>query len=170
MGGGVDAARETRHDAEAGGAKVAGEALGHLHSRGRSVARADHGDEGAVQHRGIAADREEGRGVVDDLEMRWIVGLAERDETGAQARGGRDLLRGLLAAADTQRPPRAPPRRARLRQRRERRPGAATVIDEGAERPAGGVASRSRAASGISLPALRTGPRGARWTGTGEGG
>ena len=33
--------------------------------------------------------------------------------------------------------------------------------------PAGGVAIRSRAASGISLPALRTGARGARWTGTG---
>ncbi len=34
--------------------------------------------------------------------------------------------------------------------------------------PAGGLANRSRAASGISLPALRTGPRGARWTGTGS--
>ena len=36
--------------------------------------------------------------------------------------------------------------------------------------PAGGVTIRTRAVSGISLPALRTGPRGARWTGTGEGG
>jgi hypothetical protein len=107
MGGGVDAARETRHHAEARGAELAGESLRHLHPRRGSVARADHGDQGAVQHRGIAADREEGRGIVDDLEMRRIVGLAERDEAGADACGGRDLLLGLLAAANAQRPRRA---------------------------------------------------------------
>jgi hypothetical protein len=36
--------------------------------------------------------------------------------------------------------------------------------------PAGGVTTRSRAVSGISLLALQTRARGARWTGTGEGG
>jgi hypothetical protein len=36
--------------------------------------------------------------------------------------------------------------------------------------PAGGLALRSRAASGISVLALQTRLRGARWTGTGEGG
>jgi hypothetical protein len=35
--------------------------------------------------------------------------------------------------------------------------------------PAGGVANRSRAASGISVLALQTRLRGARWTGTGRG-
>jgi hypothetical protein len=36
--------------------------------------------------------------------------------------------------------------------------------------PAGGVTTRTRAVSGISLLALQTRPRGARWAGTGEGG
>ena len=36
--------------------------------------------------------------------------------------------------------------------------------------PAGGFADRTRAALGISLLALQTRPRGARWAGTGEGG
>jgi hypothetical protein len=64
--------------------------------------------------------------------MRRIVGLAERDEAGADARGGRDLLLGVLAGADAQRPSRAAAAR-QLRQRRERRTGAAAVIDEGTE-------------------------------------
>jgi hypothetical protein len=76
MGSRVDAARETRHHAEAGGADVAGEAFGHFHPRGGGVARTDHGDQGTAQHGGITADREERRRVVDDLEVGRIVGHA----------------------------------------------------------------------------------------------
>jgi hypothetical protein len=107
MGSRVDAARETRHHAEAGGAEVAGEALGYLHACRRGVARTDHGDQWTAHHGGIAADREERGRVVDYLEMGRIVGLAEGDEAGAHARGGCDLLLGLFAAADPQRPRRA---------------------------------------------------------------
>ena len=85
-----------------------------------------------MQHGGIAADREEGRGVVDDLEMGRIVRLAERDEAGADARGGGDLPLRFRAGVDPQRPRRAATPR-QLRQRRERRTGATAVIDEGTE-------------------------------------
>jgi hypothetical protein len=132
MGSRVDAARETRHHAEAGGADVAGEAFGHFHPRGGGVARTDHGDQGTAQHGGITADREERRRVVDDLEVGRIVGLAERDEAGANARGGRNFLLGLFAAADTQLARRTAAAR-QLRQRRKRSTGTAAMIDEGAE-------------------------------------
>ena len=49
--------------------------------------------------------------------------------------------------------------------------GPAGRLDRGAGAvPAGGFATRSRAAPGISLPALRLGREVLRWTGTGEGG
>jgi hypothetical protein len=47
MGGGVDAARKTGVDDEAGIAEVAREPAGEFHARGRGVARADNGDERA---------------------------------------------------------------------------------------------------------------------------
>ena len=79
MSGGIDAARQPRYGAEAGRAQVARQPLGEFDA-GRRGARADDGDQRPRQHGELAAYREQGRRVVDHLQARRIIRLAERDE------------------------------------------------------------------------------------------
>ena len=61
MGGGIDAARQPRHDAEAGLAQVARQPLGEFDAGGRGIARADDGDQRLRQHGELAAHRQQRR-------------------------------------------------------------------------------------------------------------
>jgi hypothetical protein len=83
MGGGVDAARQARYGAEACRAQVARQPLSEFDAGRRSVARADDGDQRPRQHGELAAHREQRRRVVDHLQARRIIQLAERDEVDA---------------------------------------------------------------------------------------
>ena len=65
MGGGVDAARETGGDDEAGLAEIARQPLGELDAGGGGVARADDRDHRPRQRRALAAHRQQRRRIVD---------------------------------------------------------------------------------------------------------
>jgi hypothetical protein len=128
----VDAARQPRDDAEAGLAQRAREAFGEFHAGGRGVARADNGDQGPVQDRGLAAHRDERRRVVDHLQTLRVIRLAEADEFNAAGAGGFQFLFGVLERTNARRPRQAAaPRQSR--QRRQRRARAAIMLHEVAE-------------------------------------
>jgi hypothetical protein len=97
------------------------------------VARADHGDQRTAQHGGIAAHRQERRGILDGLETGGIIGLAQRHEAGAEPLRRRDLSLGLVPRAHSQRP-RCAAAPGEIGQRGERGAGAAAMIDERAKR------------------------------------
>lgn len=61
VAGGIDAAREARHDSEARQPEVAGENAGHAQARRRGIARADDGDRGLEQDRPVVAHGEKRR-------------------------------------------------------------------------------------------------------------
>jgi hypothetical protein len=83
MGGGIDAARQPRYGAKAGRAQVARQPLGEFDAGRRGVARADDGDQRVRQYGELAAHRQQRRRVVDHLQTRRIIRLAERDELNA---------------------------------------------------------------------------------------
>jgi len=83
MGGGVDAARQPRYGAEAGRAQVARQPLGEFDTGRRGVARVDDGDQRPRQYGELAAHRQQRRRVVDHLQTRRIIRLAERHEVDA---------------------------------------------------------------------------------------
>ena len=112
MGRGVDAARQAGDDDEAALPELQRHVAGEAPAIGRGVARADDGDGRPLQHLSIAADREQGRGVVDRREGGWIVGLAPGDEARAGAvERGELALGGALWKTSVSRRSR-PPRRA----------------------------------------------------------
>jgi len=85
--GGIDTAREPRHRAEPGLTQVARQPLGEFDAGRRSVARADNGDQ-RTRYRGErAAHRQQGRRVVDHLQPRRIIRLAERNEFDTERAG-----------------------------------------------------------------------------------
>ena len=83
MRGGIDAARQPRHRAETGRAEVARQPFGEFDAGGRGIARADDGDQRLRQNVELAAHRQQRRRVVDHLQPRRIIRLAERDELNA---------------------------------------------------------------------------------------
>ena len=68
MAGGVDAARHAAENNQSLRGEIAGQALSHPGAVGRRMARADHGDAGAGQNVGIAANIKDQRRIVDFLE------------------------------------------------------------------------------------------------------
>ena len=85
VGGGVDAAGKAGDDDEAGVAEIARQPLGEFDAGGGGVARADDRDHRTGERGGIAAHRDQRRRVVDHLQPRRIVRLAERDEVRRRA-------------------------------------------------------------------------------------
>jgi hypothetical protein len=104
MGGGVDAARETRDHGEAFGAEVAREPLGEAHARRRGVARADDGDRRRGECRDVAAHGKERRSVVDHPQAVRIIRLAQRQQGHAEPLGGRELALCVLPRVDARGP------------------------------------------------------------------
>ncbi len=68
MGDCVDAAGKAADDADAVAGELVGDLLGHLAAVGRRTAGADDGDGPLIDRSELAADVEDGRGVVDLLE------------------------------------------------------------------------------------------------------
>ena len=132
VGGGIDAARQSRHGAETGVAQVARQPLGEFDAGRRGVARADNGDQRVRQYGELAAHRQQRRRVVDHLQPRRIIRLAERDEFDAACARGFQFGFGVLARTDAgrRRSAAAPGERGQGGQRGTR---AAVVIDEVAE-------------------------------------
>ena len=104
MGGGIDAARQPRDDAEAGVAQVARQPFGEFDAGRRGVARADDGDQRPRQHGELAAHRQQRRRIVDHLQARRIIRLAERDEVDAARARRFQFGFGVLARTDARRP------------------------------------------------------------------
>ncbi len=129
MRGGVDAAREARHDAETMLAQRAREPLGKFHAGGGRIARTDDRHQRPLEHGQLAAHRQERRRIVDHLQTRRIIRLAQCDEFDAAGAGGSELCRCFFGRADARRPRcTAAPRQAG--QCRERRARAAEIIDQ----------------------------------------
>ena len=103
MGGGVDAARQPRYGAKTGRAQIARQPLGEFDAGRGSVARADDGDQRPRQHGEFATHRQQRRRVVDHLQPRRIIRLAERDEVDAARARRLQFGLGVLARADARR-------------------------------------------------------------------
>ena len=125
MRGGIDAARETRDDDEAGVAEIARQPLGEPHAGRRGIARADDRDHRQGERRGVAAHRKQRRRVVDHLQAQRIVRLADATRRDAERLRGLDLALGVLRASrcgrDGTRRRAAPDRAARRAPRARRR-------------------------------------------------
>ena len=107
MRGGVDAARQTRDDAEAGLAELARQRLRELRPGGGGVARTDDGDQRPGEHGAVAAHRNQRRRVVDHLQPQRVVRFAERDEMHVEGARRLQLGGGFLGRADASGPRRA---------------------------------------------------------------
>jgi hypothetical protein len=132
MAGGVDAAREPRHDRKTRFAELARETAGELHPGGRRLAGAHHRDHGPVHDGQMAAHRDQGRRVIDHPQAGRIAGLAERHEAHARGPCRLDLALGLRPQAGARRSARAAAARE-VRERGERRLRATELIDQRAE-------------------------------------
>jgi hypothetical protein len=132
MRSGVDTARKSGDDDKAGFAEIARETVCEFHAGSRGVTRADDGNERAGEDVALAGDGEERRGIIDHLQARRIVRLAQRDEGDAARAGRLEFALRFLARADVSGQERAATTCHR-RQSLERRPGAAVMIDQIAE-------------------------------------
>jgi hypothetical protein len=128
----IDAARQSGDGGETGFAQFARDPLREFQSRAGSVARADHGDHGQREHAGVAADGDQGRRIVNHLQPQGVVGLTQRHEGDAEFFRGGDLALGVGLRADFHRRVGAAAAGKRG-QRRERRAGAAEMVDQGAK-------------------------------------
>ncbi len=131
MGGGIDAAGETRCGGKLRRAQPACQPLGDFHARGRRISRADDRDKRFLQHRGIAADSDQGRRVIDHLQPLRQVRLAERDQRNAKFFASLDLPLGNFARANLRHAGAAAARQAW--QRFERRARSAEMIEQRAK-------------------------------------
>ena len=93
----IDAACETGDDGNTRSAEIARHSIGEFHAGGRSVARADNGDLRPREDVGVATDTDQRRRIVDHLQARRIVRLAERNEFDAPCTCGLQFRRGLFA-------------------------------------------------------------------------
>lgn len=84
MSRGVDAARQSGNNSEAGGAEIGRQPLGEQKRRARAFARADNGDGRLLQPFRIAAHGDQRRRRVELRQQRRIIGLAAGDEARAQ--------------------------------------------------------------------------------------
>jgi hypothetical protein len=85
-----------------------------------------------MQCRGLAAHGKKRRGVVDHLQPARIVGLPQRDESDAEGFRRLELALGVLAGVDADGTARAAAA-GEIGQRRQRRAGAAVMVDQRAE-------------------------------------
>jgi len=113
-------------------ARLARQPLGETQTRGRGIARADDGDRRQMQHGGLAAHGQKRRSVVDHLQPGRIIGLPERHEGDAEGFRRLELTLGVLAGMDAGGTARAAAA-GEIGQRRQRRAGAAVVVDQRAE-------------------------------------
>ena len=129
MRGGVDAARQAGDDAEAGVAQIARQRLREFGAGGGGIARADDGDQWPRQNVALAAHGKQRRRIVDHLQPRRIVRLAQRDEFDAARARGLEFAFGVFARTDARRTrSAAAPRQAWKRGERAAR--AAVIIDQ----------------------------------------
>ena len=80
MGGGIDAAGEAGDDTESSVAQLARQPFCELYASRRCVARADDGDQRLCENGKFAAHRMQRRRIVDHLQSRQIIRLAEHNE------------------------------------------------------------------------------------------
>ena len=119
----IDAARQPRHDDEAGLAEIACQGAGKFQPGAGGVARADDGDHRPHQHVQRAAHAEQGRRIVERGKPRRIAGFIRREQADAEPFAGGEFGARIFLAAD---PPRtigaAAPREVRqpLQRRRGR--------------------------------------------------
>src|SRR5262245_43971014 len=106
--------------------------LGETQARGRGIARADDRDRRQMQHGGLAAHGKKRRGVVDHLQPGRIIGLPERHEGDAEGLRRLELPLGVLPGMDAGGAA-CTAAAGEIRQRRQRRAGAAVVVDQRAE-------------------------------------
>ena len=133
MGGGVDAARQSRDDARSQLRRVRARAARRISSPAAEALREPTiATIGLRQRRELAAHREQRRRIVDHAQPLRIVGFAERDQRDAEPRAA-----AISRSASARGQMRAGSRRAaaagEFGQRVERRPRAAVVIDQRAE-------------------------------------
>ena len=133
MRGGIDAARQTRDDAEAGLAQFARQPLGEFHAGGRGVARADNGDH-RLRQDGASLPRtaKQRRRIVDHLQARRIIRLAERDQFDA-ARAAPPSIRAAASSREQMRDARGAAAARERGQGVERGARAAVMVDQVAE-------------------------------------
>ena len=96
----IDAARQSRHDSEAGLAEFAGEQRGKLLTCAGRVARADDRERRPHQAGAGAADREQRRRVIKHREAGGIAGLAGRQQPHADPGAGGKFALGFSYADD----------------------------------------------------------------------
>ena len=132
VGGGVDAARQAGDDAVAGFAQIARQALANLTPAAEALREPTMATSGRVRIAQLAAHGQKRRRIVDHLQARRIIGLAERDEGDAARLARPSIRRRRLRRADARRAGGAAAAGER-RQRIERGARAAVIIDQIAE-------------------------------------
>src|SRR5215475_5037556 len=125
----VDPAGEPRHSDKARFTQIACDAFGKFHSGRRRISRADNCDQRLLQHLQLATQGDNRWRIVDHLQARWIVGLAEHEIFDADRTRRFQFAFGFLAGADVWRTGGAAAARQAWKSS-EGRPSAAVISDQ----------------------------------------